>query len=322
MLGDEIDNHFIGKAIRSTETMKQALEGVDFFVHCQKEEKYVTKIMSTHGTLSEVPAHQTFWKVHGQQITFWYPEPIFGHNRAKHWVDDHNNHRHDPIDLAEGWQTKWWLNWQYSFFLALSEVNTNACCSRAEDCPPKPQLEFRRKLALKMINNNLDDDGNNMPVVEAPKLRSYTQQVLTDPKEYITKTLLPTLNISLREYVCWLGLTFFMACFEGVSNRKEWWSNSEPTREPGAPFRLINWMSGRRYDQILQAHCFTDHEAPAFVDKFFEICQLHKSWNDYYASNYIPSWFNTLDESMNVWLNEYCPGWMCVPRKPNPFVNE
>ena len=78
------------------------------------------------------------------------------------------------------------------------------------------------------------------------KIKEYDELALflmTFPKEYITKTLLPTLNISLKEYVRWLGLTFFMACFEGVSNRKEWWSNSEPTREPGAPFRLINWMT-------------------------------------------------------------------------------
>ncbi|KAL7474014.1 hypothetical protein ACHAW6_000013 [Cyclotella cf. meneghiniana] len=35
VLGDEIDNHFIGKAIRSNETMKQAVDGVNFFIHCQ-----------------------------------------------------------------------------------------------------------------------------------------------------------------------------------------------------------------------------------------------------------------------------------------------
>ena len=82
------------------------------------------------------------------------PRAHLGHNCSKHWVDDHNNHRHDPIDLAETWQPKWWMNWQYSFFLALSEVNANTC---------------RRKLALKMINKNLEDDENNMPVGEAPK---------------------------------------------------------------------------------------------------------------------------------------------------------
>ncbi|KAL7460411.1 hypothetical protein ACHAXS_000862 [Conticribra weissflogii] len=25
---------------------------------------------------------------------------------------------------------------------------------------------------------------------------------------------------------------------------------------------------------------------------------------------------------MIEWLNKWCPGWMCVPRKPHPFDNE
>ena len=37
---------------------------------------------------------------------------------------------------------------------------------------------------------------------------------------------------------------------------------------------------------------------------------------------YCPSWLNCLDESMNTWLDKYCPGFMCVPRKPHPFGNE
>ena len=32
--------------------------------------------------------------------------------------------------------------------------------------------------------------------------------------------------------------------------------------------------------------------------------------------------FNTLDVSMNIWLNKYCPGWVCVPHNPHPFGNE
>ena len=35
-----------------------------------------------------------------------------------------------------------------------------------------------------------------------------------------------------------------------------------------------------------------------------------------------PSWVSVLDESMLEWLNKYCPGFMCVGRKPHPFGNE
>ena len=71
-----------------------------FFIHCQKEKKFVTKIMSIHVTLNEVSTHQTFQIVDGPWITFWYQEPISGHNNAKHWIDDHNNSKHDSIDLV------------------------------------------------------------------------------------------------------------------------------------------------------------------------------------------------------------------------------
>ena len=35
-----------------------------------------------------------------------------------------------------------------------------------------------------------------------------------------------------------------------------------------------------------------------------------------------PSWLTCLNESMVVFTNAYCPGWMNVKRKPHPFGNE
>ena len=46
------------------------------------------------------------------------------------------------------------------------------------------------------------------------------------------------------------------------------------------------------------------------------------AFNDHYATEYSPSWLNCLDESMNVWLNKFCPGFMSLPRKPHSFGNE
>ena len=34
------------------------------------------------------------------------------------------------------------------------------------------------------------------------------------------------------------------------------------------------------------------------------------------------SWITCLDESMVVFFNAFCPGWMNVKRKPHPFGNE
>ena len=47
-----------------------------------------------------------------------------------------------------------------------------------------------------------------------------------------------------------------------------------------------------------------------------------EGFNDHYEGEYVPSWLNCLDESMNSFLDNFCPGFMCVPRKPHPFGNE
>jgi hypothetical protein len=59
-----------------------------------------------------------------------------------------------------------------------------------------------------------------------------------------------------------------------------------------------------------------------FVDKFHDVRELINAFNEHYSDEYLPSWLNCLDESMNTWLNNYAPGFMCVPRKPHPFGNE
>jgi len=64
--------------------------------------------MATHGMLEETQDHPTWRRVDGQWKTFKYAEPFSRYSRAKHWVDDHNNRRHDPIGLEEVWGTRWW----------------------------------------------------------------------------------------------------------------------------------------------------------------------------------------------------------------------
>ena len=56
--GDAIDEHFKDKELGETSTLTQKIDGHDFLIHCQKEDKYVTKIMSTHGLISPVSEHR------------------------------------------------------------------------------------------------------------------------------------------------------------------------------------------------------------------------------------------------------------------------
>ena len=54
--GNQIDGYFDDKPIGHCETLKVEWEGKNLYIHCMKEEKYVTKFMSTFGTLDEVTA--------------------------------------------------------------------------------------------------------------------------------------------------------------------------------------------------------------------------------------------------------------------------
>ena len=96
--------------------------------------------------------------------------------------------------------------------------------------------------------------------------------LMTFPLTYIKDILIPTMNkslpskdkMSLRKYIQWLGIIFFMAYFQGVSDPKQWFSKEPPKREGGVPFCCNDWMSNNQYEQIMQTHRFTDHNPPEF----------------------------------------------------------
>ena len=111
--------------------------------------------MSTYGMLDEIQDHPTYRKVDGSWKTFKYSEPFSRYSQGKHWVDDHNNCRHDPIGLEEVWHTKWWPMRQFTFICAVAEVNAVQSRARGKREPTTPQLQFRRKLAEQMLTNRI-----------------------------------------------------------------------------------------------------------------------------------------------------------------------
>ena len=120
---DHITDHFKDSHLRYTETYKQDIDGKQFLIHCTKDDRYVTKIMSTHGLINKVADHRAYRQINGEWKSFKYAEPMSRHNKAKHWVDDVNNRRHDPIGLEDVWATKWWPNRQFTFLCSIAEVN-------------------------------------------------------------------------------------------------------------------------------------------------------------------------------------------------------
>lgn len=157
--GDQIDRYFAGKELGTTKTLRQIIDGVQFNVHCTRDDRYVTKLMSSHGLLTEED-HTTYrQKSGGEWVTFKYSEPLSRHNKSKHWVDDVNNRRHDPIGLEDVWGTKWWPTRQFTFICSVAEANAVQSRARARKETPTPQLEFRRALALRMLRNRISHDG-------------------------------------------------------------------------------------------------------------------------------------------------------------------
>jgi hypothetical protein len=134
--------------------------------------------MSTHGMLDECQEHKTWQKVNGHWRSFNYTEPFSRYSRAKHWVDDHNNWRHDPIGLEEVWATKWWPMRQFTFICGVAEVN--ACYSQARGRCEAPvlQLDFCRKLARQLLLNTLDVPVAVPVAIVVNRHRSHTLHVL------------------------------------------------------------------------------------------------------------------------------------------------
>ncbi len=49
--GKYTSEYFATKQIGHCKTLEHVVDGVKFFIHCQKEKKHVSKIMSCHGVL-------------------------------------------------------------------------------------------------------------------------------------------------------------------------------------------------------------------------------------------------------------------------------
>ena len=174
--GDYIDEYMSSKPLGATESFVQEINGKRFYVHCTRDRDYVTKIMSTHGVLDEIQDHSTWRLVGGEWKTFKYAEPFSRHNRAKHWVDDVNNRRHDPIALEEIWATKWWPNRQFTFLLSVAEANAVQVRARARKENAEPSLDFRKQLAKCMLTNKIGDNGVVVPSPIVARLRRNTER--------------------------------------------------------------------------------------------------------------------------------------------------
>ena len=129
-------------------------------------------------------------------------------------------------------------------------------------------------------------------------------------------------SLTYGEFLVYIGLRLFMSTLIGYKTN-DFWSSASITMESGAPFRLNEFMSKKRFDNITQCLTFTNQKRPSYIDKFWEVRQMISLWNENMAAVFSPGWVTCLDESMSIWFNRWtCPGWVYCPRKPHPFGNE
>ena len=81
-------------------------------------------------------------------------------------------------------------------------------------------------------------------------------------------------------------------------------------------------MALLRFISITSAMRFTNKPSPSFLDRFHDVRKTINNFNEHYLENNTPSWISCLGESMNSFLDKFCPGIMSVPRKPHPLGNE
>ena len=104
-----------------------------------------------------------------------------------------------------------------------------------------------------------------------PKLPSASPSIVTNltlldyflilfPMDYVKVAMIPGINrhlpeggphVSEHDFIIWLGMWLVVGCYEGNWGRQDWWSKDNILIGRGAPFRLNEYMSRGRFNQIL-----------------------------------------------------------------------
>ena len=120
--------------------------------------------------------------------------------------------------------------------------------------------------------------------------------VLFYPCDYIRLVIIPQMKQNLAhwdmdfsEFLIFFGCWIYIACFEGVADRRMWWSNTEVNMFEGAPGRITKYMSLNRFEDILRNLSYTDKNVPTYNDKFFHMRHMEDAWNENMSKVFEPS---------------------------------
>jgi len=156
--GDAIKTHFEEAEVGSADALRGSLDNIDFHVFAMKEPDYTMMLMSTYGTNNRESGKESKrqWKDdggHQREVIFRYPEVVHNHYKYRHYIDDHNSKRHQPISLEVIWATARWSCRVFAFLLAVTEVNMFLCDNFFYDAGHSCMLGFRKLVARALIYN-------------------------------------------------------------------------------------------------------------------------------------------------------------------------
>jgi len=156
--GDAIKSHFEGAEVGSADALRGSVDNIDFHVFAMKEPDYTMMLMSTYGTNNREAGKETKrqWKDDNGnrcEATFRYPEVVHNHYKYRHFIDDHNAKRHQPISLEVIWATSRWACRVFAFLLGVTEVNVFLCDNFFFDAQHSCMLGFRKLFARSLIYN-------------------------------------------------------------------------------------------------------------------------------------------------------------------------
>ena len=151
--------------------------------------------------------------------------------------------------------------------------------------------------AIDWTGNNLCKRRMNAPGQQKARFKNIDGSVVAKmtnlslfqllfPMEYVESVIIPETNKKLKlgpmttkEFFVWIGLWLYMSCHVGFI-RRDWWSQTEPNMEGGAPYRFNQYMSQHCFDDILQNLVYTNKTPPTgFKYPFFQMRQMEESWN-------------------------------------------
>ena len=102
------------------------------------------------------------------------------------------------------------------------------------------------------------------------------------PVGYLDTTLLLDTNkvlkgsLDLGEFMRWVGCWFYMACWVGIPDRRDWWSVTPPEMHRGSPLCLNGYMPCYFFDEIIASFIYTNREVQ-YEDGLFHMRQMEEA---------------------------------------------